>query len=89
MYIHRDDEIALILLTDTAKAIAERNDEKSFESSEEEFNETLTAFEAAFSRSIIPNKLRINVTENGGFVNTYDTVTSFLDGVKPTYAKSS
>lgn len=82
MYIHPNDEIALVLLTDHTSAILERDDDESLESSASEFDETRQSFEEAFKRSIIPNKLHINITENGGFKNTYDTVTKFLDGVR-------
>jgi thymidylate kinase len=82
MYIHPNDEIALVLLTDWTHNIMERDDNDSLESSPSEFDETRIAFEEAFKRSIIPNKLHINIHENGGFKNTYDTVTKFLDGVQ-------
>lgn len=82
MYIYPGDEIALVLLTDWADAIMERDDDDSLEGSAEEFAQTRAAFEEAFNRSIIPNKLHINITENGGFKNTYDTVTQFLNGVR-------
>lgn len=81
MYIRQKDEIALVLLTDWTHNIMERDDANSLEASPDEFDETRVAFEEAFNRSIIPNKLHINVYENGGFTNTYDTVTKFLDGV--------
>ena len=79
--IHENDEIALVLLTDLTGKIMERDDNDSLESSADEFDETRMAFEEAFGRSIIPNKLHINISENGGFANTYDTVTNFLNGV--------
>ena len=75
MYIHPNDEIALVLLTDWTHNIMERNDENSLEDGPSEFDETRIAFEEAFKRSIIPNKLHINIHENGGFKNTYETVT--------------
>jgi thymidylate kinase len=81
MYIHPQDEIALVLLTDWTHNIMDRNDDKSIEGSPSEFDETRQAFEEAFNRSIIPNKLHINIHENGGFKNTYQSVTQFLDGV--------
>lgn len=82
MLIRKDDEIAMLLLTDHTPAILERDDYQSLESSGFEFDETREAFEEAFARSIIPNKLHINVSENGGFKNTYPTVTKFLDEVQ-------
>lgn len=82
MYIHPKDEIALVLLTDHTEAILDRDDGESLESRAADFAETRRAFEVAFSRSIIPNKLHIHITENGGFANTYETVTKFLDGVQ-------
>ena len=87
MYIHPQDEITLVLLTDHTSAILERDDYQSLESSGFEFDETRAAFEEAFGRSIIPNKLHINVSENGGFKNTYSTVTNFLDGVRNAKSK--
>lgn len=81
IYIHPKDEIALVLLTDWTHAIMDRDDGISLETSSSEFDETRLAFEEAFSRSIIPNKLHINISENGGFKNTYSTVTNFLNGV--------
>jgi len=81
MYIYPNDEIALVLLTDWTSNIMERDDGNSIEYSPSEFDETRIAFEEAFKRSIIPNKLHINIHENGGFKNTYGTVTNFLDGV--------
>lgn len=82
MYIHPNDEIALVLLTDWTHNIMERDDDDSLEDGPSEFDETRVAFEEAFNRSIIPNKLHINIHENGGFKNTYSTVTKFLDGVQ-------
>ncbi len=82
LLVRKDDEIALVLLTDWTSNIMERDDENSLESGPDEFDETRMAFEEAFKRSIIPNKLHINIHENGGFKNTYSTVTKFLDGVK-------
>jgi len=82
MLVRKDDEIALVLLTDWTHAIMDRDDENSLESTPSEFDETRMAFEEAFNRSIIPHKLHLNISENGGFKNTYDTVTKFLDGVQ-------
>lgn len=87
MYIHPNDEIALVLLTDWTHNIMERDDENSLEDGPSEFDETRIAFEEAFKRSIIPNKLHINIHENGGFKNTYNTVTHFLDGVRNAKSK--
>lgn len=82
MLVRKDDEIALVLLTDWTHAIMDRDDENSLESGPSEFDETRMAFEEAFKRSIIPHKLHINISENGGFKNTYSTVTKFLDGAQ-------
>ena len=82
MLVCKDDEIALVLLTDWTTQIMVRDDDNSLETSSAEFDETRVAFEEAFARSIIPNKLHINISENGGFKNTYATVTHFLDGVR-------
>lgn len=82
MLVRKDDEIALVLLTDLTTHIMFRDDDNSLETNSAEFDETRVAFEEAFGRSIIPNKLHINISENGGFKNTYDTVTNFLNGVQ-------
>mgnify|MGYP000712262765 CR=1 FL=1 len=82
MLIRPNDRIALVLLTDWTHNIMERDDDNSIENGPDEFDETRQAFEEAFGKSIIPNKLHINIHENGGFRNTYDTVTKFLDGVR-------
>ena len=70
LLVREDDEIALVLLTDWSSNIIDRNDGKSLEYLASEFDETRIAFEEAFKRSIIPNKLHINIHENGGFKNT-------------------
>lgn len=87
MFIGPNDDIALVLLTDWTHNIMDRDDNDSLESSPSEFDETRIAFEEAFSRSIIPHKLHINIHENGGFKNTYPTVTQFLDGVRNAKSK--
>lgn len=73
---------ALILLTDDPEAIAARDDGDSLEKSVDEYQETLSAFVKAYTMSTCLNKLHINVSGNGGFVNTIPTVTKFLDGLK-------
>ena len=87
MFIGPNDDIALVLLTDWTHNIMDRDDNDSLESSPSEFDETRIAFEEAFSRSIIPHKLHINIHENGGFKNTHPTVTQFLDGVRNAKSK--
>lgn len=87
MFISPTDDIALVLLTDWTTQIIVREDDNSLESTPAEFDETRAAFEEAFGRSIIPNKLHINISENGGFKNTYETVTQFLDGVNNAKSK--
>jgi thymidylate kinase len=70
---------ALILLTDDPEAIAARDDGDSLEQSVEEYAQTAAAFIKAYKMSSCVNKLHINITDNGGFVNTIPTVTAFLD----------
>lgn len=81
-YLHNYPEAALILLTDDPEAIAARDDGDSLEKSLQEYNETMSAFIEAYIVSSCMNKLHINVSVNGGFVNTIPTVTKFLDGVR-------
>lgn len=80
--IRNGDDVALVLLTDWTCNIMERDDDDSLENGPDEFDETRAAFENAYRESIIPHKLHINIHENGGFKNTYATVTKFLNGVK-------
>lgn len=73
---------ALILLTDNPEAIMSRDDGDSLESSIHDYGQTQSAFIEAFTVSSCMNKLHINITDNGGFVNTIPTVEKFLDGVR-------
>jgi thymidylate kinase len=81
-YLHHYADAALILLTDDPKAIAARDDGDSLEKSLQEYNETMSAFIEAYTVSACMHKLHINISSNGGFVNTIPTVTKFLDGVR-------
>lgn len=81
-YLFGFQQAALILLTDDPEAIAARDDGDSLEKSLGEYQETLSAFVEAYNMSTCLNKLHINVSGNGGFVNTIPTVTKFLDGLK-------
>jgi thymidylate kinase len=76
------EKAALILLTDDPEAIAARDDGDSLESGVEEYHETMQAFIEAYAMSSCMNKLHINITDNGGFVNTIPTVEQFLNGVR-------
>lgn len=82
LYLDGYESAALILLTDYPEAIAERDDGDSLESGIEEYNETMQSFIKAYDKSSCVNKLHINITDNGGFVNTIPTVEQFLDGVR-------
>jgi thymidylate kinase len=73
-----ETKIALILLTDYAHEIVKRDDGESIEASVSEFEETANEFKHFFDASKIKNKLHINITDNGGFVNTYLTVSDFI-----------
>lgn len=81
-YLHDYSLAALILLTDDPEAIAARDDGDSLEKSLKDYHDTMSAFIEAFAVSSCVNKLHINISGNGGFVNTIPTVTKFLDGVR-------
>jgi thymidylate kinase len=80
--LSENDDVVLILLTDNPEEIFARDDGGSLESSIEDYEDTLEAFREAFNASSCPRKLIINITENGGFSNTYPTVKNFLDQIK-------
>lgn len=73
--------VALILLTDYTKNIISRDDGESLETSFEEFEYTRSEFIKVFGYSTIKHKLHINISDNGGFVNTLGTVTNFLSEI--------
>jgi hypothetical protein len=81
-HLYNYKNAALILLTDDPEAIAARDDGDSLENSAKEYSETCSAFLEAYAVSSCMNKLHINITDNGGFVNTIPTVTRFLDEVR-------
>jgi thymidylate kinase len=81
-YLFGYENAALILLTDNPEAIVSRDDGDSLESSIQDYGQTQSAFIEAFTVSSCMNKLHINITDNGGFVNTIPTVEKFLDGVR-------
>ena len=81
-YLRDYSNAALILLTDKPEAIAARDDGDSLEKSLKDYYDTMSAFVEAFVVSSCPNKLHINITDNGGFVNTIPTVEQFLDGMR-------
>lgn len=87
-YLKGFENIGLVLLTDYSEKIASRDDGDSLESSIADYDETRISFIGAFSKSNATNKLHINITDNGGFVNTAASVTNFLDNVKDNNAKS-
>ena len=78
----QEKQVALILLTDNTDAIMSREDGQSLESSRQEYEDTRNEFIRVFGFSRVHNKLHINITENGGFHNTYPTVEKFLNGVR-------
>lgn len=80
--LYENEDVALILLTDFPEKIYERDDGDSLESSLEDYHHTAKAFDEAFITSHCPNKLYINITNNGGFVNTYPTVEKFLNSLR-------
>jgi len=82
--IHLKDynDAAIILLTDYAEAISERDDGDSLETSIDDYRETEQNFLNAYNNSSCVNRLHINITDNGGFHNTYPAVTQFLDTVR-------
>ena len=81
-YMANVPDIALVLLTDYPESIIARNDGESLETSKSDLDETHDAFVEAYMNSHIMNKLHINVTDNRGFSNTYETVTKFLNRVR-------
>jgi thymidylate kinase len=83
-----EKKIALVLLTDSSHAIMSREDGNSIEISSLEYDQTREEFIRAFKYSVIPHKIHINITENGGLVNTYQTVVDFLNDVRSEDAES-
>jgi thymidylate kinase len=83
-----EKKVALVLLTDHTHAIMAREDGNSIETSFQEYDQTREEFTRVFGYSTIPHKLHINITDNGGFLKTYQTVASFLDNVRGENAKS-
>jgi thymidylate kinase len=81
-YLYNYKDAALILLTDEPEAIASRDDGESLESSIEEYRESAAAFIEAYKMSSCMNKIHINITDNGGFVNTIPTVEEFLNSIR-------
>lgn len=81
-YMGNFRDVAMVLLTDYPESIVARNDGESLETTKSDFEETHDAFIEAYNNSCIMNKLHINVTDNRGFSNTYDTVTEFLNRVR-------
>ena len=76
-----EKRIALILLTDKVEAVFERDDGMSLESNKADFEYSRNEFINFFNYSRIQHKLHINITDNGGFENTYPAVERFLNGV--------
>jgi thymidylate kinase len=81
-YLRDYPNAVLILLTDNPEVIMSRDDGDSLESSIHDYGQTQSAFIEAFTVSSCVNKLHINITDNGGFLNTIPTVEKFLDGVR-------
>lgn len=84
-----EKNIAMVLLTDNVDSVMSRDDGESLESSRAEFESTCAEFVRVFGYSVIPHKLHINITDNGGFENTLPTVVNFLENVRGENAKSS
>ncbi len=74
----------LVLLTDFSLNLFERDDGNSYEKSVLDFEQTRNSFKEEFDRSKIVNKLHICISANGGFTNTFKTVTSWIQtkGIK-------
>ena len=77
-----EKNVALVLLTDDTVAIMSREDGQSLESSRQEYEDTREEFVRVFGYSSIRHKLHINITDNGGFQNTYPTVERFLNSIR-------
>ena len=73
----QNDNVYLILLTDLENGW-KRDDGDSNESSGKEYLDVSNRFIDSFQKSSIRNKIHVDVTKNGGFVNTYPTVEFFL-----------
>ena len=88
--VHLKDckDAAIVLLTDYPEAISERDDGDSLETSVDDYRETEQNFLNAYNNSSCVNRLHINITDNGGFHNTYPAVTQFLDEMKSNNANS-
>jgi thymidylate kinase len=76
-----EKNVALVLLTDYAEDILKRNDGDSIETTIEEFEYSRKEFINFYNYSRISHKLHINITDNGGFKNTYPLVESFLQRI--------
>lgn len=55
----------LLLLTDEGKNIAKRDDGLSLESSASEYDKIGSKFKISYDKSVIPNKLQLNITDDG------------------------
>lgn len=73
-------DVHLVLLVDDPAKVIERHDGLSIEKTETEFSETRNSFEYYFNYSRIPNKILIDVSDNGGYENTIHTVSNWLKG---------
>lgn len=82
-------DTAIVLLTDYPEAICSRDDGASLENSTEEYEQTRNGFIEAFGGSRCRNKFHINITDNGGFQNTFPAVVNFLNNVRGENAESS
>lgn len=78
-FLTDEKDVFLVLLTDYSEAILAIDDGESLETNVEDYEYTRTEFIDAFNKSVCVNKLHINITDNGGFKNTYETVVKFLD----------
>jgi thymidylate kinase len=76
----------LIVLTDSTESIMKREDGISFEKTEEEYENTRSAFIEEYKHSCIRNKLLIHITGVGGFDYILPEVIEFYG--KTEYANS-
>ncbi len=76
---YEDDQVYLIVITDYANCIKDRDDGGSLESTPEEYEETRQAFISEYEKSTIQDKLLLNITDIGGFGQLYPTVVKFLE----------
>lgn len=75
---YESENVFLVIITDYPDAIAKRDDGLSLETTVEQYELTRQSFITEYHKSTINNKLLLNVTDNGGFVNLLPTIKQFV-----------